>query len=362
MNVSTCSRAHLQSIGRSPCGSARGLYPFNLELSNRSMKAVLVPTEGGPEHLTIGEHPTPDPSADELLVKVHAAALNRADTFQRRGRYPPPEGASEILGLDIAGTVDVVGPGCVNWSEGDRVFGLVPGGGYAEYALIHKDMAMAVPPGLSLVEAAAIPEVFLTAYQALHWLGRLQTGDHVLIHAGASGVGTAAIQLVRQAGAHPYITASAPKHDVCRKLGAKATIDYKSENFADRIADVTGSRGVDIILDFIGAPYFHDNVASLAVDGRIVQLATLGGSTVEKMSLRALMAKRVHLVATTLRSRSRDYKIRLTQEFAANLLPHFVDKALKPVIDSTFDWHDAADAHRRMENNENVGKIVLTMA
>jgi len=325
------------------------------------MKAVLVPTEGDPEHLTLGEYPRPEPGADELLVKVHAAALNRADTLQRRGKYPPPEGASEVLGLDIAGTIEAMGPGCVNWSEGDRVFGLVPGGGYAEYAIIHKEMAMAVPPGLSLVEAAAVPEVFLTAYQALHWLGQLTAGHHVLIHAGASGVGTAAIQLVQTAGAHPYVTASAPKHAACRELGAEATNDYASESFADRMAAITDERGVDIILDFIGAPYFHDNVASLATDGRIVQLATLGGSTVEAVSLRALMAKRVHLLATTLRSRSRDYKIALTQEFAADVLPQFVGETLTPVIDSTYDWQDAADAHRRMENNENIGKIVLTM-
>jgi putative PIG3 family NAD(P)H quinone oxidoreductase len=325
------------------------------------MKAVLVSTEGDPEHLTIGEYPTPEPGADELLVKVHAAALNRADTLQRRGHYPPPEGASEILGLDIAGTVEAMGPGCVNWNEGDRVFGLVPGGGYAEYAVIHKEMAMVVPPGLSLTEAAAIPEVFLTAYQALHWLGQLQAGHHVLIHAGASGVGTAAIQLVRAAEAHPYVTASAPKHDVCRELGAEATIDYESEAFVDRIEEMTDGRGVDIILDFIGAPYFHDNVASLAMDGRIVQLATLGGSTVEAVNLRALMGKRVQLLTSTLRSRSRDYKVRLTQEFAADILPRFIDGALRPVIDSTFDWTEAAAAHRRMENNENAGKIVLQM-
>ena len=325
------------------------------------MKAVLVPTKGDPEHLTLGDYPTPEPGADELLVKVHAAALNRADTFQRKGHYPPPDGASEILGLDIAGTVEAMGPGCVNWNEGDRVFGLVPGGGYAEYAVIHKDMAMAMPPGLSMVEAAAIPEVFLTAFQALHWLGRMQADDQVLIHAGASGVGTAAIQLVKRAGARSYVTASASKHDACRELGAEGTIDYTTEDFAERIHDATDSRGVDIVLDFIGAPYFHKNVTSLAVDGRIVQLATLGGSTVEEVSLRALMAKRVHLLATTLRSRSHEYKVRLTSELAAGYLPDFVDGTLQPVIDSTFDWTEASAAHQRMEKNENVGKIVLTM-
>lgn len=323
------------------------------------MKAVLVTEAGDPKHMRLGEYPTPEPGADELLVKVHAAALNRADALQRRGKYPPPDGASEILGLDIAGTIEEMGPGCVNWNEGDRVFGLVPGGGYAEYAILHKEMAMAIPPGLSMVEAAAVPEVFLTAYQALHWLGRIQVGSHVLVHAGASGVGTAAIQLVKAAEAHPYVTASAPKHEACRELGAEATIDYESENFANRIAEITNGRGVDIILDFVGAPYFHDNIASLAMDGRVVQLATLGGSTVEEVSLRALMAKRVHLLATTLRSRGRDYKIRLTQEFAADILPKFVDGTLQPVIDSTYDWTEADEAHRRMEANKNIGKIVL---
>jgi putative PIG3 family NAD(P)H quinone oxidoreductase len=323
------------------------------------MRAVVVTEEGDPEHMTLGEVPTPEPSTDEVLVKVHATALNRADTFQRRGHYPPPDGASEILGLEMAGTVAETGPGVVDWHEDDRVFALLDGGGYAEYTVVHKDRLMAVPPGLSMREAAAIPEVFLTAYQALHWLGGLQAGHQVLIHAGASGVGTAAIQLTRRAGAHPHITASAPKHDRCRELGAETTIDYETEDFAERIAEVTDGTGVHIILDFIGAPYFHDNVDALATDGRIVQLATLGGSTVEEVSLRALMAKRVQLLASTLRSRRLEYKVELTQEFASDVLPRFIEGELAPVIDSVYDWADVADAHRRMENNENAGKIVL---
>ena len=325
------------------------------------MRAVVVPEEGAPEHMTIGEVSTPEPGPDEVLVKVHATALNRADTFQRQGHYPPPEGASDILGLEMAGTVAETGSEVLDWHENDRVFALLDGGGYAEYTAVHKDRLMAVPPGLSMREAAAVPEVFLTAYQALHWLGGLQAGHHVLVHAGASGVGTAAIQLARRAEAHPYVTASAPKHEVCRDLGAEATIDYQSENFAHRIADRTDERGVDIILDFIGAPYFHQNVDSLALDGRIVQLATLGGSTVEQVSLRALMAKRAQLLASTLRSRSLDYKVQLTQEFASDVLPQFIDGQLQPVIDSVYDWTDVADAHRRMENNENAGKIVLSI-
>ena len=309
--------------------------------------------------MTIGEVPTPTPGADEVRVRTHATALNRADTFQRRGHYPPPDGASPILGLEMAGVVEEAGPGVMDWGEGDRAFSLLAGGGYAEQVVVHKDLLMAVPPGLSLREAAAIPEVFLTAYQVLHWLGGLQ-GDHdVLIHAGASGVGTAAIQLAREAGARPYITASAPKHDLCRNLGAAATIDYTSEDFAARVDDLTGGEGVDIVLDFIGAPYFHANVEALATDGRIVQLATLGGSTVEEVCLRDLMAKRAQLLTSTLRDRSLDYKVQLTREFAGDVLPAFADGTLRPVIDSTYDWTGVAEAHRRMENNENAGKIVL---
>jgi len=323
------------------------------------MRAVVVTKEGDPTHLSIDAVPTPAPQAKEVLVQVHATALNRADTFQRRGHYPPPDGASEIMGLEFAGTVAETGPGVVDWSSGDRVFGLLAGGGYAEYTVTHTDLLMAIPPGLSMEEAAAVPEVFLTAYQALHWLGDIVPDHHVLIHAGASGVGTAAIQLVREVGAVPYITASAPKHDLCRQLGAAATIDYEAEDFADRIDALTDGVGVDIILDFIGAPYFASNVEALAMDGRIVQLATLGGSTVESVSLRDLMAKRVHLLATTLRNRSLDYKIQLTQEFASDVLPKFVDGTLQPVIDSTMEWTQVADAHRRMEANANAGKIVL---
>jgi putative PIG3 family NAD(P)H quinone oxidoreductase len=325
------------------------------------MRAVVVTEEGAPEHMTIGEAPTPEPGPEEVRVRVHATALNRADTFQRRGHYPPPEGASEILGLEMAGTVAETGENVVDWHADDRVFALLDGGGYAEYAVVHQDRLMAVPPGLSMQEAAAVPEVFLTAYQALHWLGGVQSGHRVLIHAGASGVGTAALQLVRRAEAHPYVTASAPKHDLCRDLGAEATIDYETEDFAERIAALTDDRGVDLILDFIGAPYFHRNVESLALDGRIIQLATLGGSTVEQVSLRALMAKRAQLLASTLRSRSLAYKVRLTQEFASDVLPHFLDGDLQPVIDSVYDWSDVAEAHRRMENNENAGKIVLSI-
>ncbi|HHP7239012.1 NAD(P)H-quinone oxidoreductase [Longibacter sp.] len=323
------------------------------------MKAVIVTEPGDPSKMTIGEVPAPEPGVDEVRIRVHATALNRADTFQRRGHYPPPDGESELLGLEMAGVVEETGDGVVDWSEGDRVFALLGGGGYAEEVVVHKDLLMAIPPGMSMTDAAAVPEVFLTAYQALHWLGRLDGASRVLVHAGASGVGTAALQLVRSAGATAIATASAGKHDVCRRYGADEVVDYRNEDFVEAVDEWTEGRGVDLVVDFIGAPYFHKNVLSLAVDGIIVQLATLGGATVDSVSLRDLMAKRVHLKASTLRSRSRAYKVRLTEEFAAHALPLFIDGDLEAVIDSVMDWTEVSRAHERMENNENAGKIVL---
>jgi len=323
------------------------------------MEAIVYDEPGSPDVLRLGEHPTPEPDPNEVLVRVHATALNRADTMQRQGRYPPPDGASPILGLEMAGTVEEVGENVIDWKPGDPVMGLLAGGGYAEYAVIHQDVALAIPPGLTLGEAAAIPEVFLTAFQALHWIGEVESGENVLIHAGASGVGTAAIQLVREAGAHPYVTASGPKHDVCYELGAKHAVNYREEDFAPVVRERTGGHGADLIIDFVGAPYFDPNLDALAEDGRVVMLSTLGGATVQEADLRKLFAKRATLAASTLRSRSQDYKMRLSQDFAADVLPLFLDGTVRPVIDSTFDWARATDAHRRMEANENAGKIVL---
>ena len=323
------------------------------------MRAVLIDQPGGADRLYLGDHPTPSPATDELLVRVRATALNRADLLQREGKYPPPEGASPILGLEMAGVVEETGTDVRGWESGDRVCALLPGGGYAEYATIPHPLAMAVPDGRSFEEAAAIPEVFLTAFQALHWIGRMAAGDNVLIHAGASGVGTAAIQLVKAAGGRPMVTASAPKLDRCRALGADVAVDYQTEDFAARVHEATGGRGADVILDFIGAPYFEKNIEALALDGRLVLLALLGGGKVEQLNLGALLKKRASLLATTLRARPLDYKIRLTQAFAEKVLPRFADGALHPVIDRVYDWTDVRAAHERMEANANVGKIVL---
>ena len=324
------------------------------------MKAILIRRPGGADQLHFGEQETPVPQAHELLVKVAATAVNRADILQREGQYPPPAGSNPILGLEMSGKVVETGPEVTHHSVGDPVFGLLPGGGYAEYAVIHEQMAMPVPDALSLIEAAALPEVFLTAYQALHWLGKLQPGERILIHAGASGVGTAAIQLAKamQAGAI-IVTASAAKHAVCRQLGAHYTIDYKTDDFQEEVEKITGGDGVDLVLDFIAAPYFKKNISVLRTDGRMVMLALLGGTHVENFNLGNLLRKRLQITSSTLRSRTLDYQINLTQAFAEFALPRLANGSLRPVIDQVFDWKDVQQAHQRMEANQNTGKLVL---
>lgn len=324
------------------------------------MQAIRVKAPGGADQLELSTFPTPEPAAGELLVKVAATALNRADIMQRQGHYPPPPGASPILGLEMAGVVEQAGAACSRYAVGDRVCALLPGGGYAEYAAVPEAMAMPVPDNLTLEQAAAVPEVFLTAYQCLFLIGRLQAGESVLIHAGASGVGTAAIQLAREAGARILATAgSERKLDVCRELGAEIGINYHNGPFAPIVKDVTGTRGVNLILDFVGAAYWEQNLSALAMDGRMVLIALLGGAKVEQVNLGALLRKRIQLTATTLRARSVEYKIRLTRAFAGFALPRLADGRLEPVIDQVFPWQQVAEAHEYMEANRNIGKLVL---
>jgi len=323
------------------------------------MKAVIVTSPGGAANLRIKETENPTPKPDEILVKVAATALNRADILQREGKYPPPKGASPVLGLEMSGEVEEVGKNVTKWKIGDKVFGLLPGGGYAEFAAIHQDMALPVPENLILTEAAAIPEVFLTAYQALFWLGKLQKSETVLIHAGGSGVGTAAIQLAKMQGAEVLITASSGKHKICKDLGADVTIDYQAQDFQQEVMNYTDGKGVNLIIDFIAGPYFHQNIDSLSKDGRLVLLAVLGGGKVENFNLMKLLAKRLQITASTLRSRSLSYQIELTKEFWKTKATHFQSGKLKPIIDTVFDWRDVQEAHRFMEENKNVGKVVL---
>lgn len=326
------------------------------------MKAVILRRPGGAEQLTIGEVPTPTPAAGELLVRVHAAALNRADILQREGNYPPPPGASEVLGLDMAGVVEAVGPGVGKVRSGDRVCGLLPGGGYAEFAVLPEALAIPIPEGWSFEQAAAVPEVFLTAFQTLFWIGRLAAGERALVHAGASGVGSAAIQLAREAGATVVATAGSPeKCAACRDLGAAAAVNHREGPFAEAVLAAAGDQGVDLILDFVAAPYFEQNLSILRADGRLVLISTLGGGTVQAVKLGTLIAKRLQITGTTLRGRSAEYKARLTLDFSEFALERFARGALKPVVDSIYPWERVAEAHRHMEANRNIGKIVLSI-
>lgn len=322
------------------------------------MKAIVFDQPGGPEVLRYDDAPDPRPGPDELLVRVRATAVNRADTLQRRGGYPPPEGASPILGLELAGTVE---RGAGPWQVGDRVMAVVTGGGYAELATVPIGMAMRIPDNLSFTQAAALPEAFLTAYLNLFTLGKLQAGERVLIHAGASGIGTAAIQLARAAGAQVFTTASSEaKLQRCRELGADITINYKEESFAARVAEATGGQGVNLVLDFVGAPYWNDNLAALGIDGRLALIGFLGGSH-GQLDLGPLMNKRITVFSTTLRRTPLPQKIALTEAFSAFAQGRLESGELQPVIDTVLPLAQAAEAHRLMESNSTIGKIVLTV-
>jgi tumor protein p53-inducible protein 3 len=325
-----------------------------------ALKAVLLTGFGGVEVLRIGEWPDPVMGSDEILVRVRATALNRADLLQRRGKYPPPPGASEILGLEAAGDVVAAGPEAGAFRSGDRVCALLPGGGYAERVAVPGTLAIRIPDNLSFEEAAAVPEVFLTAWRGLFDLGDLAPGHTVLVHAGASGVGTAAIQLAREAGAFTLVTAGSPeKIRRCKDLGARGGWNYREGPFAPWVADRTGGRGVDIILDLVGAPYFEQNLASLALDGRLVVIGVMGGSKAEGLDLGRLLTRRHRVIGTSLRALPRARKAALVEAFCAFALTRFAGGRLAPVIDSVFDWTEVASAHARMESNANVGKIVL---
>ncbi len=332
------------------------------------MQVIQVVNPGAESRLEIGEIDTPVYGPDELLVRVRATAVNRADLMQRDGKYPPPPGASEILGLEMAGTVEAVGGSCADWKVGDKICGLLPGGGYAQYVVLPQSLAIRIPDEMPFKTApfetaAAIPEVFLTAYQALYWLGEFAPGESVLIHAGGIGVGTAAIQLARRirgvSAGRIFITASKTKHAVCRELGADVAIDYKSEDFATVVTEVTGGDGVNLVIDFIGAPYFEQNIAALGMDGRLVLLAMMGGSRLKDVSLSRLFSKRIHVKASTLRSRKLDYKAALTSDFVRDVMPALIDGSIGPVIDQVYDWKDVEAAHARMADNLNAGKIVM---
>jgi len=325
------------------------------------MKALLVNNQSDEPVMEFGDYPTPEPDENELLVKVKSTALNRADLLQKKGKYPVPEGESPIMGLEMSGIVESVGKGVTKFKEGDRIFGLLGGGGYAEYCTIHEEMARSIPDFMSFEEAAAIPEVFLTAYQALMWLGELKDEETVLIHAGASGVGTAAIQLAKHLKkAQIAVTAgSKEKLDLCRSLGSILQVNYKEQDFAEKIKEKFGENSVDLIIDFIGSPYWDNNISSLEMDGRLVYLSMLGGAEVKEMDLVPILRKRLTIRGSTLRNRSIDYKKKLTKEFWNSTRDLFEKEKLAPVISAIIDWVDVEKAHQMMSENKNAGKIIL---
>lgn len=325
------------------------------------MKAILFDTPGNADQLYIGEQPDPQPGPGQVLVHVAATAVNRADLLQREGKYPAPAGHSPLLGLEMAGTVIELGEGVTDFEVGDNVCALMNGGGYAQLAVADQEMLLKLPRNISFTKAAALPEVFLTAYQALHLLAKLQEGETVLIHAGGSGVGTAAIQLCRLAGATPIVTASAPKHERLLELGAAHCIDYKSENFAARVKELTAGKGVDVVLDFVAGPYLEKNLDALAMDGRMILLALLGGPKVEQISMLPILRKRLMIQGSTLRARTQEYKHALTAAFRRDCWDAFANRELHAVVDTIYDWEEVATAHRYMESNANLGKIVLTI-
>ncbi|MEY2740571.1 MAG: hypothetical protein RL283_673 [Actinomycetota bacterium] len=323
------------------------------------MRAVVLAAHGGPEVLAVREVPAPTPGPDEIRVAVRATAINRADVLQRMGLYPDPfPGPHEIPGLEFAGTVESCGDRVRAWRPGDEVMGIVSGGAYAEMLCVHERQAVRVPRGIALGDAGAIPEVFVTAWDALVVQGGLASGRWALVHAGGSGVGTAAIQICRAVGARVIVTCSADKRAACTALGAHAAVDHRAEDFVEVVRRETGGAGADVVLDVVGGDYAARNVACLAPRGTIVQVGVMRGPDAS-VPLGALMRARGRIVGTVLRPRPLEEKIAISRRFEAEVVPLLESGALRPVIDRRYRLDEMADAHRRMEANANVGKIVI---
>jgi putative PIG3 family NAD(P)H quinone oxidoreductase len=323
------------------------------------MKAVQVEGKGREACVVLGEAPEPTPGPGELRIRVHATAINRADLLQRRGLYPPPPGASEILGLECAGVVDAVGAGVSQWRPGAPVMALLPGGGYAERAVIHAGSVLPVPSGMSFEDAAAIPEVFLTAHLNLFELGAVSEGDWVLVHGGGSGVGTASIQVLRRARVHVIVTAgSEEKCARCRELGADVALNYREGPFADRVLELTNGKGVDVVLDSIGAPYLEPHLRCLRIGGRLIFIGLMGGSRGE-VNLATLLLRRLHLVGSTLRSRDPEDKAEILARFWARFGDDLETEAIRPIVDRVLPLERVQEAHDIVERSEHFGKVVL---
>ena len=325
------------------------------------MRAVVARRPGGPEVLEVDMRPRPVPAEGQILVRVEAAGVNRPDIFQRMGAYPAPPGASDALGLEVAGEIIERGAHAARYAEGARVTALVPGGGYADYCVVDERNALPIPAGLTAIEAAAIPETYFTVWTNVFDRGALKTGETLLVHGGTSGIGTTAIALAKAFGARVVATAgSDDKARQCERLGADAGVNYRTEDFVERTLAATGGRGADVILDMVGGDYVPRNYAAAAVDGRIVQIAHLQGQKAT-IDLRPLMQKRLVHTGSTLRSRSPAEKGAIAAALQERVWPLLAAGRCKPIIDSVFPLADAANAHRRMESSSHVGKIVLTL-
>jgi NADPH2:quinone reductase len=328
-----------------------------------TMRYVAATAGGGPEVLVVDTIEVPRPGPDEVLIRVHAAGVNRPDVVQRQGLYPPPPGASPILGLEVAGEVVDAGDQAGAATVGSRVCALTNGGGYAEYCTVPAAQCLPWPQGFDAVRAAAVPETFFTVWANLFVHGRLASGESVLVHGGTSGIGTTTIQLARAFGARVYATAGSPdKCAACLGLGAAAAIDYRTEDFSARIAELTAGRGVDVVLDIVGAPYFERNLASLAPDGRLVAVSTQQGPVVDRLDLFLVMRKRLTITGSTMRPRTTAQKAAIAEALRQRVWPLLDAGSVAPVIHATYPFDRAGDAHRVMESSTHVGKLVLTFA
>ncbi|MGO3071738.1 MAG: NAD(P)H-quinone oxidoreductase [Brevibacterium linens] len=327
------------------------------------MRAITISSPGDPEVLQVTDEPTPDIAADEVLVRVHAAGVNRADLLQRRGFYDPPPGATEIPGLEVSGTIERLGADVTGWSVGDRVAALLSGGGYAEYVPVPAGQLLPVPDGFDLTEAAALPEVLSTVWSNIVGRGQVRAGEWLLVHGGGSGIGTAAIQIARHLGVKIVVTVgSEKKAEFCRELGADAVINYRDEDFVDRVREICthddGSTGADVILDIIGAKYLERNIKALSIDGRLVIIGMQGGTKTE-INLGWLMQPRKTVSATTLRARPKDQKIAIVAEVAEQLWPAVISGDIRPIIHEAMPLTDVVRAHQTLEDGANIGKVLL---
>ena len=325
------------------------------------MRAIVAREPGLPEVLVVEDRPLPTPRAGEVRVRVHAAGLNRPDLLQRKGLYPPPPGVTDVLGLEIAGVIDALGQGVTQWQVGDAVCALVAGGGYAEACVVTEGQCLPIPTGWSFVEAAGLPETAFTVWSNVFDRGRLQPGEWFMVHGGTSGIGVMAIQMAKALGARVIATAgTAEKCAACVALGAERAINYKTEDFAAVAKEVTSGRGVDVILDMVAGSYLERDIACLADDGRIVVIATLGGSqsTIPAMEI---LRRRLTITGSALRSRPSAFKAAIAQNLRKQVWPLLADRTIFPVVDQVFALEDAAQAHARLEAGNHVGKIILNV-